>query len=137
MAPRAFPPLARAKSANSGLEIQNPVTRPPGARLRKPPGRSAGVYAALLAGALLLPYSPAPAQAWSVRQAVAASPGSSGTGQAAEDVRRLEPGERVEREIRKGEGHSYRLTLDAGQYLRLVIDQKGVDLSATLSAETL
>ncbi len=44
----------------------------------------------------------------------------------------LEPGRPVEREILGGQTHSYRVSLNAGQYLRVMVDQKGVDVAMTL-----
>ncbi len=44
----------------------------------------------------------------------------------------LRPGIPVEREIGGGETHEYPLALAAGQYLRLRIDQPGVDITAKL-----
>jgi tetratricopeptide (TPR) repeat protein/CHAT domain-containing protein len=48
------------------------------------------------------------------------------------DVRSLELGTPIEREMKGGESHSYRFTLTAGQYLHLVVDQRGVDVIVTL-----
>lgn len=44
------------------------------------------------------------------------------------DVRRIEIGKSVEREIRGAESHTYEITLNAGQYLKATIDQRGIDL---------
>ena len=52
--------------------------------------------------------------------------------QAAAEPQRLESGKAVEREIRGGESHSYQLPLAAGQFLRVVVEQKGIDLALTL-----
>lgn len=46
----------------------------------------------------------------------------------------LAPGQPIEREIAGGETHTYRFTLAAGQFLRVVIDQRGVNLLITLVA---
>lgn len=48
--------------------------------------------------------------------------------QDAADVQMLELGSPVERELAGGQTHSYQLTLAAGQYAHLVIEQKGVDV---------
>lgn len=45
----------------------------------------------------------------------------------------LTVGQPVAREMRGGEEHSYQLTLSAGQYARVVLDQKGIDVVLALS----
>lgn len=44
----------------------------------------------------------------------------------------LTPGQPVAREMRGGEEHSYQVTLDAGQYARVVLEQKGIDVVLAL-----
>ncbi len=44
----------------------------------------------------------------------------------------LEVGKPVERELKGGETHRYRIRLEAGQYLYVVVDQKGIDVAVTL-----
>jgi len=48
------------------------------------------------------------------------------------DIRVLELGTPTERELTGGERHSYGIPLTAGQYLHLVIDQKGIDIVVVL-----
>src|SRR5687768_1927123 len=48
------------------------------------------------------------------------------------DARALEPGAPIERELRGGEAHSYRVVLASGQYLRVVVDQRGIDVVGVL-----
>src|SRR4030095_1943334 len=48
--------------------------------------------------------------------------------QTADDVRWLEPGKSIERWLAGGETHSYRLTLAAGQFSHMVVNQRGIDL---------
>jgi tetratricopeptide (TPR) repeat protein len=38
----------------------------------------------------------------------------------------------VERELGQGESHSYQIALESGQYLRVLIDQRGIDVGVTL-----
>jgi CHAT domain-containing protein len=45
----------------------------------------------------------------------------------------LAVGQRVAREMRSGEQHTYQVTLNAGQYARIVLDQKGIDVVLALS----
>src|SRR2546423_8787371 len=47
-------------------------------------------------------------------------------------IHSLAPGESIERTLSAGETHSYLVMLVAGQYLRAVIDQPGVDIVASL-----
>src|SRR6266567_1269094 len=44
-------------------------------------------------------------------------------------VRSLEPGKPIEREIAGGETHSYQLTLAAGQYARVAVDQRRINVA--------
>ena len=47
--------------------------------------------------------------------------------------RALAPGSSIERELSGGEAHLYRLTLISGQYLRLSVVQKGINVIVRLS----
>jgi hypothetical protein len=51
-----------------------------------------------------------------------------GTTQRGSDVRWLEEGKPIERELSGGESHSYRLNVTTGQYARVVVEQKGIDV---------
>jgi CHAT domain-containing protein/Tfp pilus assembly protein PilF len=53
-----------------------------------------------------------------IRQAVAAQ----------ENLPALEAGKVVERQLAGGETHSFQVSLAAGQYLRLTVDQRGIDI---------
>jgi CHAT domain-containing protein len=44
----------------------------------------------------------------------------------------LEPGKPVERELSGGQSHSYRITTTSGQYLHIVVEQRGVDVAVAL-----
>ena len=48
------------------------------------------------------------------------------------DVRLLEPGRPIERELAGGQSHSYQLTLAADQYLLVVVEQRGIDVVVQL-----
>jgi len=56
-----------------------------------------------------------------------------GTSKSAQDIRTLELGKPIERELRRGEGHTYQVPIASDQYLHLFVDQKGVDVTVTLS----
>lgn len=49
-----------------------------------------------------------------------------------QDVHPLELGKPIERELKGGEVHSYTIVLAAGQYVHLVVDQRGIDVVVTL-----
>jgi CHAT domain-containing protein/Flp pilus assembly protein TadD len=48
------------------------------------------------------------------------------------DVRSLEMGKPIEREIAGGQNHLYQIMLAAGQFLNIVVEQRGVDVVVTL-----
>ncbi|MCM3903641.1 MAG: CHAT domain-containing tetratricopeptide repeat protein [Pyrinomonadaceae bacterium] len=50
------------------------------------------------------------------------------------EVRELEPGRMVEREIAGGESHKYKFTLQAGQFVRVVVEQKKIDVALKIAA---
>jgi CHAT domain-containing protein/Tfp pilus assembly protein PilF len=45
-----------------------------------------------------------------------------------QQTRELEPGKPIERELSGGQSHSYELKLAAGQYVKLIVDQRGIDV---------
>lgn len=49
-----------------------------------------------------------------------------------QQVRRLEPGKPIERELAAGASHSYQFALGAGQCAKLVVDQRGIDVVVRL-----
>jgi CHAT domain-containing protein len=49
-----------------------------------------------------------------------------------QQAQQLEPGKPIERELTEGQSHSYQMTLAAGQYVRLVVDQRGIDMVVKL-----
>ena len=49
-----------------------------------------------------------------------------------QEAQALEPGRSIEREILSGQSHSYRITLDAGKYLRVHVEQQGIDVTVAL-----
>jgi CHAT domain-containing protein/Tfp pilus assembly protein PilF len=48
------------------------------------------------------------------------------------DVRTLEPGKPIARELAGGQVHSYQIMLTAGQYVQVVVNQRGIDVVVTL-----
>jgi CHAT domain-containing protein/Tfp pilus assembly protein PilF len=55
-----------------------------------------------------------------------------GIRQVMDDAGSLEQGKPVEREIKGGESHYYKINLASGQYLSLIVDQRGIDLIVRL-----
>jgi CHAT domain-containing protein/tetratricopeptide (TPR) repeat protein len=69
----------------------------------------------------------------SVRSAVPREPQPNEARQDDRQVQRLEQNKPIERELAGGQSHSYQFSLDAGQYVKLVIEQRGIDVMAQLS----
>ena len=53
-------------------------------------------------------------------------------GVGAQEARQLEPGKAIEREIAGGAAHTYQLKLAAGQFLRVIVEQKSIDVALAL-----
>ncbi|HEX5732842.1 MAG TPA: CHAT domain-containing tetratricopeptide repeat protein [Blastocatellia bacterium] len=47
-------------------------------------------------------------------------------------IRDLKPGQPIEDELAVSKSHSYRATLKAGEYIKVVVEQKGIDVAVTL-----
>ena len=54
--------------------------------------------------------------------------------QNAPEAQTLVPGQPVEREIAGGQSHNYRIALQAGQFMRVVLEQKAIGLTLVLAA---
>src|ERR1051326_6782525 len=64
------------------------------------------------------------------------SPSTSSLAQSASDQRAaqsLEVGKPIERELKERESHLYQITLTAGQFLHLQVEQQGIDVAILLS----
>ncbi|HKQ74752.1 MAG TPA: tetratricopeptide repeat protein [Blastocatellia bacterium] len=48
------------------------------------------------------------------------------------ETQALEPGRSIDRELSNGQSHCYRIRLDAGKYLRVHVEQQGIDVTVTL-----
>ena len=65
----------------------------------------------------------------SVNKAVKSEIGQIATGsQAGAESLKLEVGKPIERELRGGETHTYEIKVEAGQYLMILVDQRGIDV---------
>jgi CHAT domain-containing protein len=51
-----------------------------------------------------------------------------------QETRQLELGKPIERELAGGQSHSYQVTLSAGQYINVVVEQRGIDVVVALFA---
>jgi hypothetical protein len=60
--------------------------------------------------------------------------GARSTAPSAQESVSLEPGKPVERELSGGGSHSYKITMTSGQYLRVVVSQRGIDALVALFA---
>lgn len=89
---------------------------------------SASLLAIILAAALSEPTNSARSSELDPQ----ASAGTASAGQAGVDVRQLEPGNPIAREIAGGERHHYRITIASGQYVRLVVSPRSIDVVVTL-----
>jgi len=57
---------------------------------------------------------------------------STSVAQSEQDTLALEPGVPIERELIGGQAHAYRVMLAAGQYLHIVVEQRGIDVVVML-----
>src|SRR5262249_43246072 len=48
--------------------------------------------------------------------------------QGEKDARPLEPGKPIEREMAGGQSHDYQITLSAGQFMQVIVEQRGLDV---------
>jgi CHAT domain-containing protein/predicted negative regulator of RcsB-dependent stress response len=63
-----------------------------------------------------------------------ASDGDRKAAESAQETDSLEPGKPIERELSGGRSHSYKITMISGQYLQVVVDQRGIDVAVALFA---
>src|SRR5262249_10883155 len=57
-----------------------------------------------------------------------------GAAPSAQETDSLEPGRPIERELSGGQSHSYKITMISGQYLQVVVAQRGIDVAVALFA---
>jgi tetratricopeptide (TPR) repeat protein len=55
--------------------------------------------------------------------------------QSAQQSDSLEPGKPIERELSGGQSHSYKITMISGQYLQVVVAQRGIDVVALFTPD--
>lgn len=66
--------------------------------------------------------------------AIRANEPTGNVGVQGDDLTPLDPGKPIERELLGGQAHSYRLRLAAGEYLHVVVEQRGVNVAVALIA---
>src|SRR5262249_37218505 len=71
---------------------------------------------------------------WPSSSLVQASDVARKAAQSAQETDSLEPGKPIERELSGGQSHSYKITMVSGQYLQVVVDQRGIDVAVALFA---
>jgi len=71
---------------------------------------------------------------WPRSALVQASAGAHSAAQSAQEADSLEPGKPIERELSGGQSHSYKITMISGQYLQVVVDQRGIDVVVVMLA---
>ena len=68
-----------------------------------------------------------------VQQPAARSNGAAGGSDDGKDLRTLEPGKPIKREITVEQEHAYRIQVRANQFLKVIIEQQGADVIAEVS----
>src|SRR6266542_6707296 len=71
---------------------------------------------------------------WPGSSLAQASDGARKAAQSAQETDSLEPGKPIERELSGGQSHSYKITMISGQYLHVLVDQRGIDVAVALFA---
>jgi CHAT domain-containing protein/Tfp pilus assembly protein PilF len=69
---------------------------------------------------------------WVVAPPAQVSASERGAAPGAQESISLEPGKPVERELSGGQSHSYKITATTGQYLHIVVEQRGIDVAVAL-----
>jgi hypothetical protein len=69
---------------------------------------------------------------WVGAQPAQVSTSERGAAPSAQESISLEPGKPVEGELSGGQSHSYKITTISGQYLHIVVEQRGIDVVVTL-----
>src|SRR6266511_755739 len=70
---------------------------------------------------------------WPGAEPAQASASERGAARRVQESISLEPGKPIERELSGGESHSYKITMISGQYLHIVVEQRGIDVAVVLS----
>ncbi|MDX2042471.1 MAG: CHAT domain-containing tetratricopeptide repeat protein [Acidobacteriota bacterium] len=87
----------------------------------------------LRAAAMLALFAIATSAIWLAK--ASAQNASSGQAQPAQEIPTLELGKPIERELAGGQSHSYQLKIPAGQYVKLLVNQRGIDIKLRFSGQ--
>src|SRR5262245_16756756 len=71
---------------------------------------------------------------WPNSSLVQASAGARRAAQIAQETDSLEPGKPIERELSGAQSHSYKITMISGQYLHVLVAQRGIDVAVARCA---
>jgi CHAT domain-containing protein/uncharacterized protein HemY len=69
-----------------------------------------------------------------IARTYAADAAPEGPARGDDDISLLKPGSVLERELSTGQSHAYSMTLEAGQYVRFSLDQRGIETGMTIYA---
>jgi CHAT domain-containing protein/tetratricopeptide (TPR) repeat protein len=86
----------------------------------------------LLINLLIRAGAPAAASPRPVAVPAQAPASERGAGPSAQESVSLEPGKPVKRELSGGQSHFYKITMISGQYLHIVVEQRGIDVAVVL-----
>src|SRR6266498_3477245 len=70
---------------------------------------------------------------WPGAEPAQASASERGASRRVQESVSLEPGKPIERELSGGQSHFYKITMTSGQYLHMVVGQRGIDVAVALS----
>src|SRR5262245_50020008 len=97
--------------------------------------RGCGLHSTIWTPVMINPFwgvASAAASLGPVAPPVRASASERGAALNAQDSVSLEPGKPAERELSGGQSHSYKITMTSGQYLHVVVRQRGIDVAVAL-----
>src|SRR5215813_3270837 len=83
---------------------------------------------------ILLAWIGLPVAAWPPSDSLTTQTGNGarGASQSANEELSLEPGKPIERELSGGQSHFYKIAMTSGQYLRITVNQQGIDALVAL-----
>src|SRR5262249_42228438 len=83
----------------------------------------------LIINMLIRAGAPAAASPRPVAAPAQAPASTRGAAPSSQETDSLEPGKPIERELSGGQTHSYKITMISGQYLQVVVAQRGIDVA--------
>jgi hypothetical protein len=98
--------------------------------------QSCGLHSIRWTSLTIVPFRIMATAATSLRQWVESAPSPAserGAAPSAQESISLEPSNPIERELSGGSSRSYKITMSPGQYLHVVVAQRGIDVAVVLS----